>query len=127
MEEKIMAWKWEQAKGRLLDPNNNFVCLGYSGFEQGKNNPQMQNVRDVGPLPCGVWQIGELVPYGHQLGPNVLPLSPQPGTDTFGRDGFFIHGDSIEHPGDGSHGCIVLPPWARMDIARSMDKLLVVV
>lgn len=122
-----MPWKWEQAKGRLLDPNNNYVCLGYSGFEQGKNNPQMQNVRGVGPVPCGLWQIGELVPYGHELGPNVMPLSPQPGTETFGRDGFFIHGDSIEHPGDGSHGCIVLPPWARMDIARSTDKLLVVV
>jgi len=37
------------------------------------------------------------------------PLIPYPGTNTFGRDGFYIHGGSIP----GSHGCI--------DLGNDMD------
>ncbi|MGF6481227.1 hypothetical protein QFZ91_003390 [Paraburkholderia sp. JPY419] len=37
-----------------------------------------------------------------------MPLTPDPGTETFGSNAFFIHGDSKSHPGNASNGCIVI-------------------
>jgi hypothetical protein len=56
-----------------------------------------------------------------------MPLTPADGTDTFGRGGFFIHGASAIHPGESSHGCIILPRAARLQIAGSGDTDLLVV
>lgn len=39
----------------------------------------------------------------------------------FGREGFLIHGDSIVHMGQASHGCIILPRSIREQIAASGD------
>lgn len=104
-----------------------FVCgimtaFGYSGAGIGKNNPAMQNVEDVGPIPQGEWMIvGE--PFDTTThGPYVLRLEPKAGTETFGRDGFLIHGDSIEHPGTASKGCIILPRIMRQTIWSSGEK-----
>lgn len=121
-----MAWKWDQKKGQLLDANGSWIANGYSGYMEGKNNPSMQDIHDVGPIPKGAWLIGEILHDGGHMGPNVLPLRAMPGTDTFGREGFFIHGDSIHDPGDASRGCIILPLWARLRIAGSGDRALVV-
>jgi hypothetical protein len=52
---------------------------------------------------------------------------PDPGTETFGRGEFRIHGDSIAHPGTASHGCIILPRAVRDAIWRSGDRALEVV
>ena len=60
-------------------------------------------------------------------GPFVLRLTPAPTNEMFGRDGFLIHGDSIEHPGSASHGCIILPRAIREAIAKSDDDTLHVV
>ncbi|MGF6612072.1 hypothetical protein OKW45_006994 [Paraburkholderia sp. WSM4175] len=32
-----------------------------------------------------------------------MPLTPNPGTHTFGRDAYFMHGDSKSHPGSASN------------------------
>jgi hypothetical protein len=45
----------------------------------------------------------------------------------FGRDGFLIHGDSVEHPGTASHGCIIMSRAIREAIAQSDDHELNVV
>jgi hypothetical protein len=122
-----MAWKWDQKKGQLLNDSGVWVANGYSGYKDGKNNPQMQDVHDVGPIPKGVWQIEAMVVDGGHMGPHVLPLRPMPGTETFGREGFFIHGDSIHDPGDASRGCVILPLWVRAEIAASGNNTLVVI
>ncbi len=54
-----------------------------------------------------------------------MRLTPVPGTQTFGRDGFLIHGDNRRH--DASQGCIVLDRTARNRIATSGDTRLNVV
>lgn len=41
-----------------------------------------------------------------------------------GRSGFLIHGDSIAHTGQASHGCIILPRSVREQIAASGDDEL---
>src|SRR5689334_15812598 len=100
----MSGWTYIQRTGELVH-DGMVHCTGYSGHGEGKNNPAMQAVRDVGPIPCGRWSI-EGPPIDTAVhGPFVLHLEPEPGTDTFGRSGFLIHGDSREHPGEASHGC----------------------
>jgi hypothetical protein len=118
-------WIYDQATG-ALSRDDKPVAEGYSGFGDGKDNPVMQNVPDTGPIPRGVYAIGP--PHDTTThGPHVMALTPVDGTDTFGRSGFLIHGDSIEHPGTASHGCIILARAIRDEIASSGDNQIQVV
>ncbi len=56
-----------------------------------------------------------------------MRLTYDPSNEMGGRDGFFIHADSYEHPGQASEGCIVLPLQLRMMIALSLDRDLSVI
>jgi len=101
------------------------IGIGYSGFNGAKNNPGMESVHDVGPIPRGTYEIG--APFDSpEHGPLAMPLTPCPGTDTFGRSGFLMHGDSLEHPGEASHGCIIMPRDVREHVARARGLLGVV-
>ena len=123
-------WVYAQASGELSrDDDAAVVSTGYSGSGEGKNNPAMQQIHDVGPIPRGIWHIGEpkCVDSVGPHGPFVLPLTAADGTETFGRSGFLCHGDSYGHPGQASHGCIVLNRHVREAIAASHDQLLKVV
>lgn len=106
-------------------------CLahGYSGHEGGLNNPDVQKFAGVGPIPQGTWFISGPPEDSLTMGPFALELVPAPSTVTFGRTGFFIHGDSVEHPGAqvASHGCIILPRKVREAIWESGDRTLFVV
>ena len=94
----------------------------------GKNNPAMQNVADAGPIPRGNYTIGVPIDLaGGPHGPYVLPLTPNPANQMFGRFGFLIHGDSIAKPGAASLGCVILSRTIREAIAASGDRELTVV
>lgn len=95
----------------------------YSGTGDGRNNPDMEDTPDVGPIPQGKYRIGPAFD-GEHMGPMVMRLVPLPGTDMLGRSGFFVHGNDKKN--DASHGCIVAPPLVRAAIARSQDRILVV-
>jgi Protein of unknown function (DUF2778) len=121
-------WTYHQASGELwLD--DELVATGYSGFGDGKNNPALEDVVGVGPIPQGFYRIGApedvAVPGPH--GPFVLPLTPRADDALSGRDGFLIHGDAAAHPGCASHGCIVVGRGARERLAVSGDPWLEVV
>ena len=96
---------------------------GYSGHGEGRNNPSMANVPDIGPIPPGKYKIGPAYDDPH-LGPCVMHLDPLPGTDTFGRSLFRIHGNNAAN--DASHGCVIAEPLIRGAINRSQDRVLVV-
>ena len=105
---------------------------GYSGYDdpesgkQGKNNPELENVEDVGPIPVGKYFIGS--PHDTLThGPFVLPLTPDPANEMFGRSAFLIHGDSVVDPGTASRGCIIMGRAVRKQVAVSGDKLLQVI
>lgn len=120
-----MAWRYEQSSGQLFNDAGELVAIGYSGHGEGLNNPEFQNVPDVGPLPQGLWQIGP--PYNSEKhGLYVLPLSAAPETETFGRDEFKVHGDEVDHPGQflASLGCLILPRFARVYMWTLGDHLL---
>jgi len=98
---------------RVFDDEGRMVlrCRGTTG-KKG-TAPQNQNAINVGPIPTGHYFAlpeefsgGGMRAFMRDLFGNWgtwrVPLHPFPGTNTFGRTGFFIHGG--EHPG--SAGCI---------------------
>lgn len=120
-----MSWQYQQSTGKLFY-RNAYIATGYAGYGVGKNNPDMQNINDVGPLPCGNYNINAPVD-DVVTGKFTLPLDPFLNNVMFGRNEFKIHGDSILSPGNGSHGCIVMEPWVRMQIWKSDDTVLQVI
>lgn len=120
------AWTYVQKTGELQQDGRN-VATGYSGGAEGKNNPEMQSVPNVGPIPQGNWTITGPPVDTPEHGPYVLRLTPEKETETFGREGFLMHGDSKEWPGTASHGCVIMPRSVREKVWESGDKELEVV
>ena len=119
-------WLYEQSTGKLSSTESAFVAFGYSGADAGKNNPAMQSVRELGPIPHGIYAIG--APFDSlEHGPFALRLAPDAANEMFGRSGFLMHGDSHEHPGCASRGCVILPLEARRAVAASADRELHVI
>ncbi|MDY6906537.1 MAG: RHS repeat-associated core domain-containing protein [Thermodesulfobacteriota bacterium] len=102
------------------------IATGYSGHGPGLNNPNMQNTPNVGPIPQGEYTIGPLR-NSPNTGPNVMDLTPCPGTNTYNRTDFQIHGDNKQGNQSASKGCIVTDPQTRNLIGTSADKTLKVV
>jgi len=124
-------WTYFQKTGELVRDGQQ-RGLGYSGYndpqsgQPGKNNPTLQHVHDVGPIPVGTYSIGSAEDTLTH-GPFVLPLTPDPVNQMFGRAGFLIHGDSVVEPGTASRGCIIMARAIRNEIAASGDRMLQVV
>ena len=116
-------WTYIQTTGHIIDPHDRLLGTGYSGLAGDKNDPADQGIQGCGPIPQGEWNIGD-AEDSPTLGPIAMPLTPAAGTDTLGRSGFYIHGDSIQHPGSASHGCMILARDIRAQIALSSDRLL---
>lgn len=119
-------WVYEQLTGRMTKDGGTVLARGYSGAGEGKNNPTEENVREVGPIPEGFYDIEEPI-WSDKLGPYVMALFPDAGNHMYGRSAFYIHGDSKENPGHASEGCIILPRFAREVIWQSTDHRLQVV
>lgn len=118
-------FKFDQSTGEF-SRDGRIMFEGYSGYKEGKNNPSKQAIKGVGPIPAGLWHIGGAYDSA-RTGPLTIILVPDETTETFGRDAFRIHGDSIKAPGTASRGCIILPKFIRKQILASGDKLLTVV
>jgi len=118
-------WIYEQSSGQMLR-NGSLVGTGYSGIDKGKNNPDMQDAHDVGPIPQGNYTMGAPI-NSPTHGPCAIPLTADPANQMFGRSEFLVHGDSTEHPGQASHGCVIMPRSVRDQLVASGDKLLNVV
>lgn len=94
--------------GRIIYPDGAVFAPGvWSGHGTGRNNPDMQDVRNVGPLPVGLYRFGPMVNGGH-LGPDVMALTRVDGGETFGRGDFYVHGAAIADPAMSSDGCIIV-------------------
>jgi RHS repeat-associated protein len=84
---------------------------GYSGTGAGRNNPDMQDIPNTGPIPRGSWQMGS--PYDSpNTGRNTITLTPLQGNECFDTErdcnSFRVHGNNARN--DASLGCIILPP-----------------
>ena len=112
-----MNYTFEITTGNLYDEKMVLVSSGYAGGNQGKDpegkdNPADEGIKDVGPLPEGMYTKGQLIPQS-KLGKDAIQLIPDPSNDMKGRGGFFMHGDTTP-PGNASEGCIIQPHAGRM-------------
>jgi len=119
---------YEQKTGKIFK-DSELLGTGYAGRGVGLNNPLMQDVRFVGPLPCGFYTM-EPPRDDTRVGKYAIPLVPDESNEMFGRSAFFIHGDNMEHPGAhvASDGCMIQDHDVRVRIwTDSADKRLQVV
>jgi hypothetical protein len=115
---------WAQGLGTLSSAEG-FFAKGYAGHGIGKNNPDLQHVKNVGPIPLG-WYTIEGEPFTHpRCGQFCLRLVPDAENEMFGRSGFLLHGDNAA--GTASEGCIVAPRAERELIVSEGYKRLQVV
>lgn len=121
-------WYYIQKTGWLLDHAGKLTATGYSGHDAGVNNPAVQEIRNVGPIPKGIYSLGAPIADHPTCGRFAIPLIPHSGDEMFGRSGFYIHGDDERHPGEevASDGCIIMPPDARHQVWDSGDHTLTV-
>lgn len=120
---KEEEWKYLSNSGKLVSPSGSILGTGYSGKDEHKNIPYSESIHDLGPIPRGLYTIGP----AHDTSTHgllVLGLVPAKTNEMYGRSGFLIHGDSLEHPGEASNGCIVLNHALRETIAKSGVKRL---
>ena len=101
------------------------IGQGYSGNGPGLNNPAMQNVQNVGPLPQGTYTIGPQQDNGNLT--QSMRLTPDPANQMFNRDRFLIHGPHANDQQDSSNGCPVFNRNIRNQIGNSGDNVLRVV
>lgn len=127
-------------------PQKDFIIHGYSGTSgnrhninphliDGQNNPDDQEIANIGPIPRGRYRISD-IDHHSSKGRLVLDLDPlpksasYPGTNTFHRSNFRIHGANPLFPNDSSEGCIVIALDARNKIndivSKKKDRLLIV-
>jgi hypothetical protein len=126
----MSEWKYirrvEDTGGHLIDPSGKDIGSGYSGHGAGLNNPDLEQDKDIGPIPAGRYLIGTFFDHP-KLGPDVALLMPALGTNTFGRSGVFIHGDNFQCNRSASHGCIILSHELRLAIRNSGSNLVLIV
>lgn len=104
-----MNLNYSQTSGLVTDDEGNTIAKGWAGCGIGKNQPGMQAVPSVGPLPRGIYSVSDW--HNHpRLGQMVARLIQTEG-EAFGRNDFFIHGPSKDPKrfGQESQGCIVIP------------------
>lgn len=117
-------WIYSQSSGILWEPETHKkVAVGYSGHGEGRNNPALEHVKNVGPIPRGRYYICPAVEH-EKLGPLSMRLYAL-SHDARGRTDFLIHGDNKTN--DASHGCIILNRQTRQKIADSNDRDLLVI
>lgn len=123
--------RFQQSTGKFTN-GTQLLAYGYAGREKGKNNPSMENVKGIGPLPAGRYFPRELFQVHPTVGKFAIRLEPDEETRkkivSYGRDpiSFFCHGDSSEHPGLASHGCIVVLKPLREKIWAAQEWIEVV-
>lgn len=124
---------YSQSTGRLtVFGTDQLLGTGYSGFKEGRNNPDAQDRQAVGPIPRGFWRIGDAY-TSKRVGPVTIPLyklDDVPGDDVdaiTGRSAFRIHGDNSRGDQSASRGCIILPRIVREAVANSQHEILRVV
>jgi len=115
-----MIFTYMQAQGLIWCPDGKLLGNGYSGAPGAKNDFKQQRVKNVGPIPIGMWTIDGYYD-SDSLGPAVIVLNPHR-HDACGRTFFRIHGDSRDNPGDASKGCIVLKKEMRLAIIEAFKR-----
>lgn len=120
----VPCWLYEQSSGEIFHFESGLlIAKGYSGGKTAVNDGSKEHIRNVGPIPKGVYVIGK-PRHSERTGNYVLDLTPL-GHNAHGRSGFQIHGDNRHGDYSASSGCIVLGPRDRTTIAAGTPLLAV--
>ena len=119
-------WTYQQSTGGIWQNNGPVVALGYAGAPGAVNDPGTQHIRNVGPLPRGLYRMLSAVTHP-RLGPVAIRLEPDRHNEMFDREDFWIHGDNRRNNRSGSKGCPVMLRPVRLSLDASVDRWLVVV
>ncbi|QAR33411.1 DUF2778 domain-containing protein [Geovibrio thiophilus] len=96
--------------------------FGYAGINRGLNNPAMEQVPFVGPLPKGIYEI-----TGHNSDIATYNILLEKIKVDSKRDSFRIHGGKPEPDRTASQGCTILDLTTRKKILASKIQYLEVV
>lgn len=120
-------WTYEQSTGHLTR-DGKLRGVGYSGHPPHVNDPHAENVKMVGPICRGDYDINAPISHPH-LGPVSLALTPHATNNMHGRGSFFVHGDLIGHEGEqlASDGCVIMLRLIRQAMWDEGDHLLRVI
>jgi hypothetical protein len=118
-------WVYEIPTGNIFGPVGDLIDTGYAGAPGHKNVLADVGLKDEGPIPPGWYTMANWRDDPHE-GPYTASLVPDDTNEMYGRAGFNWHGDSIEHAGCGSKGCICSSRKSRQAAAESPDHRLYV-
>ena len=105
---------------------NSFSADAYSGAPPYVSGPNATHIKNEGSIPVGTWTMQKGM-YRASHGEFVFHLDEHPGTNTFGRDKFMIHGskhfqqcvqDTGKCGASGSKGCIIMGYEDRRQLSR---------
>jgi hypothetical protein len=120
-------WLYLSRSGALLRSlptgHREIVAYGFAGRREGLNDPDLQHVKGIGPLPEGLYTI-EAPHDSATTGPYTLRLVPHPNNRMFGRSSFAMHGPNKAAPAESSHGCMVFEITRRRLTWESGDHTL---
>jgi hypothetical protein len=112
-----LSFEYRQSTGQFT--GSQFAAQGYSGKWEGLNRPSLQSVKDIGPIPQGIYTI-QRPQEDAKVGRVAMRLIPDPTNEMFGRGDFLIHGPHPNDNHDSSEGCIILPYEARLVIGAAV-------
>jgi RHS repeat-associated protein len=129
-----LDWVYSQSTGTLthvpsdgVGPPQTIFTGGYSGHGVAVNNPPLDIVPGLGPIPTGTYAMGpeldNVTGSGHTLKGSIR-LTPDSSNWMYGRGGFLIHGDNARNDKSASEGCIIVPRAVRDKMGRSSDKTM---
>lgn len=119
-------WTYQQSTGAIWQNNAAPLGHGYAGAPGAVNDASKQHLRNVGPLPRGLYRMLPAVTHP-RLGAVAIELQPDLHNEMFKRSDFWIHGDNRLNNRTGSLGCPVMVRAVRAALDKSQDRWLVVV
>jgi hypothetical protein len=126
----MQTWTYWTDSGELYAQSGNLFGTCYSGNGAGLNNPAMESVHKIGPLPAGYYQFGKFFddlpptpPDGlDHKGPHVCHLISvetdgkggwKPCDPPYNRLGLMEHGDNKFADHSASEGCLIAARFIR--------------
>ena len=108
------VWYYFISEGSLSIPFTAVpVFIAYSGSGAERDDPHATASKGSGPIPVGIYRALDARKHP-TLGDVAIPLEPHPSTETYGRSGFYVHGDNGRGDFSASRGCIVVQRSARL-------------
>ena len=135
----MQQWIYHSDTAQLYAGNGILFGHCYSGNRAGLNNPAMESVHNVGPIPAGYYRVGTFFddlepnpPDGlEHKGPHVCYLITVAAdgctqiAPPYDREGLMVHGDNKKANFSASKGCLIAARFIR-DAMQAGDILQVV-